>query len=174
MVRRHPHVFGTAVADTPEAVHAQWDVIKAQEKAALGKSKPASVLDKVSRALPSLARAQALQHRAAKVGFAWPDGDPALAKVKEELAEVENEIASGDKSRLAEEYGDLLFAVAALGRQWGLDAEQELIHGNAKFEARFREMEAGAGGSEALKALEAEDLLRLWAFHGSLERQGRG
>jgi len=162
MIRRHPHVFGTAVAETPEAVHAQWEVIKAREKALLGKTMPSSVLDKVSRALPALARAQALQSRAAKVGFAWSDIDPSLAKVREELTELEAEIASGDRVRLAEEYGDLLFAVAALGRQLGLEAEQELLHGNAKFESRFRKMETEAGGSGGLKALTQPELLELW------------
>ncbi len=161
MVRRHPHVFGSAVAETPEDIHAQWEVIKAAEKAASGKARPASVLDKVSRSLPALMRAQELQRRTAQTGFAWEDPFGALAKVKEEVAEVEAEMR-GDQVHLAEEYGDLLLAVAALGRYLGLDAEQQLIHGNAKFEARFRALEAQAGGAEAMKALGTEELLRLW------------
>jgi MazG family protein len=162
MVRRHPHVFGTAVAETAEAVHAQWEVIKAAEKAAAGRQKASSVLDRVSRSLPALMRAQELQKRTMATGFAWSDAKGALAKVKEEVAEVEAEMRSGHRERLAEEYGDLLLATAALGRYLGLDAEQELIHGNAKFEARFRAMEADAGGAEALKALGTEELLRRW------------
>lgn len=164
MVRRHPHVFGTSVAATPEAVHAQWEAIKAQEKAAAGKSSGESVLDKVNKGLPALMRAQALQKRTASVGFAWADPWGALAKVKEEVAEVEAEMAraKGDRTRLREEYGDLLLAVAALGRYLDLDAEQELIHGNAKFEARFRRMEADAGGTEALRALGTEQMLQRW------------
>jgi len=162
MIRRHPHVFGTAVAETPEAVHAQWEVIKAAEKAAAGKPKAASVLDRVSRALPALMRAQELQKKTIAAGFAWSTPDEALAKVREEVDEVAAEMVSGDRARLAEEYGDLLLSVAALGRYLGLDAEQELIHGNAKFEARFRALEAGAGGPEAMKALTTEELLRRW------------
>ncbi len=162
MVRRHPHVFGTSVAETSDAVLAQWEVIKAQEKAASGKDQAKSVLDKVSRSLPALARAQALQNRAAKTGFAWPDEESAWAKVREELGELEAERVSGDRKRLAEEYGDLLFAMVSLGRQLGLEAEEELIHGNAKFEARFRKMEVGAGGTEALARLAPDELLDRW------------
>lgn len=162
MVRRHPHVFGTAVAATPDAVSAQWELIKAAEKAASGKVQPASVLDRVSRSLPALMRAQELQKRTMATGFRWDDPWGALAKVKEEVGEVEAEMASGDRARLAEEYGDLLLSVAALGRYLDLDAEQELIHGNAKFEARFRAMETNAGGAEALKALGTEELLKRW------------
>jgi len=162
MVRRHPHVFGTAVAETPEAVHAQWEVIKAAEKSAAGKAKSSSILDRISRSLPALMRAQELQKKTISVGFAWPHLDQAVAKVREELTEVEAEIRSGDRARLAEEYGDLLLATAALGRYLGLDAEQELIHGNAKFEARFRSMEAAAGGPEGLKSLGIEELLKRW------------
>ncbi len=162
MVRRHPHVFGSAVAETAQAVHAQWEQIKAAEKAAAGKARPASVLDRISRSLPALMRAQEIQRKTIGVGFAWAQASQAAAKVREELAELEAEIESGDRGRLAEEYGDLLLATAALGRYLGLDAEQELIHGNAKFEARFRAMEAAAGGGEALKALGTEELLRRW------------
>jgi MazG family protein len=164
MVRRHPHVFGTAVAPTAEAVHAQWEVIKAQEKLAAGKTRAASVLDKINKGLPALMRAQALQKKTASVGFSWSDPSGALAKVKEEVAEVEAEMRAtpADPARLKEEYGDLLMAVAALGRYLDLDAEQELIHGNAKFEARFRRMEADAGGTEALKALGTDQMLALW------------
>jgi MazG family protein len=162
MVRRHPHVFGTAVATTAEAVHVQWEQIKAAEKAASGKARPGSALDKVSRALPSLSRAQGLQAKAAQVGFAWSEAGPAVAKVREELAELEQEVEKEDRAAMAEEYGDLLFAVAALGRQLGLEAEQELIHANAKFERRFRSLEADAGGPDAVKKIGTEELLQRW------------
>jgi len=165
MVRRHPHVFGSAQAATAADVKDLWQVIKDGEKAAAGQPRQASVMDKVNKGLPALMRAQALQKRAAQVGFSWPDASQALAKVREEADEVAAELATtapDARGRLAEEYGDLLMAVAALGRYLGLDAEAELIHGNAKFEARFRAMEARAGGSEALKELSTVDLLRLW------------
>ena len=162
MVRRHPHVFGSASAETSTAVKELWQVIKDQEQRAAGKPTAASALDKVNKGLPALMRAQGLQKQAAKVGFAWPNLAQAVDKVREEVAEVEAEIESGKRSRLAEEYGDLLLAVAALGRYLDLDAEAELIHGNAKFEARFRAMETAAGGTEALKALPVEELLMRW------------
>jgi len=162
MVRRHPHVFGTESAATAADVKDLWQVVKDKEKAAVGQHRQASALDKINKGLPALSRAQALQKAAAKVGFAWPDAAEALAKVREETAEVEAEMASGDRPRLAEEYGDLLLAVAALGRYLDLDAESELVHGNAKFEARFRALEAGAGGPEAMKRLPAEELLMRW------------
>lgn len=162
MVRRHPHVFGEARADTAADVKDLWQVIKDKEKADAGKPRQASALDKINKGLPALMRAQALQKQAAKTGFAWPEVSMAAEKVREELTEVEAEIASGDRARLAEEYGDLLMAVAALGRYLDLDAEAELIHGNAKFEARFRAMEAAAGGPEALKTLSVAELLRRW------------
>ena len=167
MVRRHPHVFGMGRAETSEDVRVLWQDIKAQEKAALGRPRSQSILDKVNKGLPALMRAQALQKKTAEVGFAWADPLGALAKVKEEVAEVEAEMRHPEKTadnrtRLREEYGDLLLAVAALGRYLDLDAEQELIHGNAKFEARFRAMEAAAGGAEALKALGIEQMMGRW------------
>lgn len=165
MVRRHPHVFGAAQAATAADVKDLWQVIKDGEKAAAGKPRQASVMDKVNKGLPALMRAQALQKKAAQVGFSWPDAAQALAKVREEADEVAAEMGRSDpgaRSRLAEEYGDLLMAVAALGRYLDLDAEAELVHGNAKFEARFRAMEVRAGGTESLKGLSATELTDLW------------
>ena len=104
LVRRHPHVFGEATAETADAVTVQWEKIKAEEKAAKGKAteeKIPSVLDKVSRARPTLARAQKLQARAAKVGFDWPDMQGVWAKVREEVEELEVEMKSGNKARFA-------------------------------------------------------------------------
>lgn len=159
MVRRHPHVFGQAKAETSDQVLVQWDQIKAEEKKG---AKPASVLDKVHKSLPALARAQELQTKAAKTGFDWPDAGPVFAKVHEELDELRHEIGAGNRDKMEEEYGDLLFAVAALGRKLGLEAELSLVRGNAKFERRFRRVEVLGGGAEGLKKKGEADLTSLW------------
>lgn len=146
MERRHPHIFG------PAETSPGWETIKATERA----SKPdQSALAGVATALPSLARADKLQKRAARVGFDWPDATGSLAKVHEEL----DEIATATPDTLAEEVGDLLFAVTNYARHLGIDPEVALRAGNAKFEARFRAMEHIAGaGFEALSLEEKEAL----------------
>jgi len=163
LVRRHPHVFGEAVADTTDAVTTQWDKIKLQEKAAKGQvDKPKSVLDKVSRALPALARAQELQTKAAKVGFDWPNLDGVLAKVQEEFGELQVEVANKDSVKIREEFGDLLFALVNFARHAGFEAEFALVGGNAKFERRFRRVEDLAGGGEVMKGQSLEQLDLFW------------
>lgn len=165
LVRRHPHVFSEAVADTPEAVTTQWEKIKAEEKAAKGISsseKVPSVLDKVSRALPTLARAQKLQARAAKVGFDWPDTQGVWDKVREEIAELEVEMKAGNQKLFAEELGDLFFALVNLARHANVDADVALIGANAKFEKRFRRVEQLAGGGDAMKGQRLEQLDLFW------------
>ncbi|HLT77211.1 MAG TPA: nucleoside triphosphate pyrophosphohydrolase [Ferrovibrio sp.] len=142
MVRRHPHVFGSVEADHPEAVSTNWEAIKAAERAA----KPAAVdvstvLAGVTTGLPALTRAVKLQNRAARVGFDWPDKKPVLAKIREELEELEQEISAGASEAIAEEFGDFLFVVANLARHLKLDPEQCLRNANRKFERRFSMME---------------------------------
>lgn len=142
MLRRHPHVFGPVRADRPETVTANWEAIKAAERAA----KPATgnvslVLAGVTAGLPALSRAVKLQNRAARVGFDWPDKAPVLAKIKEELQELEDEIVSGTARQMAEELGDFLFVVANLARHLKLDPEECLRAANRKFERRFSVME---------------------------------
>jgi nucleoside triphosphate diphosphatase len=145
MERRHPHIFGsTARAVDAETQKADWETIKAAERAAAGRpDRPVSALDGVARALPALLRAEKLQSRAARVGFDWPDIAPVRAKLDEELAEFD---AATDPDHRAEEAGDLLFAAVNLLRHHGIDPEAALRAGNAKFERRFRAMEALAGG----------------------------
>lgn len=153
MVRRHPHVFGDATVANTEAQTVAWEEHKRLEREAKenvgnprGAEKPGesakSVLDGVISALPALTRAQKLQKRAARVGFDWETVVPVAGKVREELAEVEAEIDGGDPVRLKDEIGDLLFCCVNLARKLDIDPEQALRHGNAKFERRFRRMEA--------------------------------
>ena len=132
------------------AQHRAWEATKAEERArraALLGSEP-SVLDDVPVGLPALTRAGKLQKRAARIGFDWAAAAPVLAKIREELGELEAEIEGGSTDRKAEELGDLLFAVTNLGRHLGLDAEVALRQANAKFERRFRAVEAAARGMD--------------------------
>ena len=153
MVRRHPHVFGQAEYRDEGELKAAWEAQKARERAA---AEAHSVLDGVALALPALVRADKLQKRAARVGFDWPDANGALAKVEEELGEVRQAMAEGDARALEDEVGDLLFAAVNVARLLGIDAEQALRRANAKFEKRFRRMEADL--TEAGQAMEALDL----------------
>jgi ATP diphosphatase len=158
MERRHPHIFGdaTAAADAT-AQKLEWEAIKAAERAASGKTPgQASALDGVANALPALMRAEKLQSRAARVGFDWPDAAPVRAKIAEELAEFD---AASDDAHRFEEAGDLLFVVVNLLRHHNIDAEAALRAGNAKFERRFRAMEALAGDDFPALPLEAQDAL---------------
>ncbi|MBT7942411.1 MAG: nucleoside triphosphate pyrophosphohydrolase, partial [Alphaproteobacteria bacterium] len=140
MVARHPHVFGEESRDkSAEQQTADWEAIKASERA--GK-KQQGALDGVAVGLPALLRAYKLQKRAARVGFDWDTPAPVVGKVREELEEVEAEIESGDRQRLEDELGDLLFCCVNLARKLDIDPESALRGGNAKFERRFRRMEA--------------------------------
>jgi len=149
LVRRHPHVFGDETIDTAEAQLHAWEATKAaerQEKAGNGADQePPSALDGVAKALPALTRAHKLQKRAARVGFDWDDAAGVLAKLDEETAELKAEIdAGGDTDRLEDEAGDLLFTCVNLARKLEIDPEQALRRANAKFEDRFRRLEAGS------------------------------
>lgn len=147
MERRHPHIFGDA-AQSPG-----WEELKAAERS--GKS-DASALAGVAAGLPALMRAVKLQKRAARVGFDWPDADGSRAKLHEEIKEVD--AATGDE--IEDEIGDLLFAAVNWARHLGVDPETALRRGNAKFERRFRAMEAIAG--ESFPALSLDDKEALW------------
>jgi MazG family protein len=139
LVHRHPHVFGDSVADDPEAVLRQWDAIKRAEK---GKE-AAPWLDGTGDGLPALMKAAKLQKKAAKIGFDWPDAASVLAKIHEEIAELEAEYdrESPDAARIDDELGDLLFSVVNLIRKDGRDPEALLAAANAKFTRRFHAME---------------------------------
>ncbi|QYE34212.1 nucleoside triphosphate pyrophosphohydrolase [Polymorphobacter sp. PAMC 29334] len=151
MERRHPHVFGDATpAADATAQLADWETIKAAERPRDG------ALSGVASALPALMRADKLQRRAARTGFDWPDASGPRAKVVEELGEFE--AATTDAERL-DEGGDLLFAVVNVLRHRGIDPEAALRGANAKFERRFKAMEASAGASFAGLDLAAKDAL---------------
>ena len=140
MVRRHPHVFGQdEVKDAAEQTH-RWEAIKAAERT--DKDQAASALDGVPLALPALTRAAKLTRRAARVGFDWPDIGSVIAKLREELGELEHEIEAGDQAKAREELGDLLFVCANLARKLDAEPEDALRAANAKFTRRFAHIEA--------------------------------
>ena len=147
MIRRHPHVFGTAAERAAGAAPGFWDRIKASEKTGEGKAGTAGVLDDVPVGFPALTRAVKLQHKAAKVGFDWPSLAPVFAKAKEEIAELEEAIADGRQpdgaasEAVTEEFGDLLFVMANVARHLKIDPETALRAANAKFVRRFERIE---------------------------------
>jgi MazG family protein len=137
LIRRHPHVFGDATVEGSAGVLKQWEEIKRAEKGG-GKQ---SHLHGVSKAMPSLMRAQKLQRKAAKVGFDWPDAAPVLDKIREEADEIAEAVAKLNQAGIEEEVGDLLFSVVNLARKLGVDAEVALAGANEKFTGRFRQLE---------------------------------
>ena len=168
LVRRHPHLFAGAQL-APQDLVRVWEQQKAQERAARGAPPGGSsaALAGVPGALPALTRAAKLGRRAARVGFDWPDAQQVRAKVLEELAETDAAIAGAgaerDGAALAEELGDLLFAIVNWSRHLHIDAEAALRAANSKFERRFARMESLASESGLqLEALSADEWDRLW------------
>lgn len=172
---RHPHVFGTQDERTSEGQTIAWETQKATERdaraAKLGR-KPGA-LDGVALALPALMRAQKLQKRAAREGFDWPDLAPVIAKIREELAEVEAEIADGSsEDRLRDEAGDLLFACVNLARHLGVDAEIALREANDKFDRRFRAVEQGLEqDGKSLSDAGLDEMEAHWSAAKAAEKQ---
>ncbi len=146
LIRRHPHVFGDSVAETPDAVLGQWGKIKEAEKNSGNRSgasveSSSYVLEKSNEGTPSLMAAQKIQKKVAAVGFDWPELAPVLEKIREEVDEVAEAMEKGKEEELAEEIGDLLFAVVNLARKTGHEAELLLHRANRKFVERFHAVE---------------------------------
>lgn len=135
LIRRHPHVFGSVVAESSEEVIINWETIKGIEKTEVSKNQD---YFNISKDLPALFFAQKTQEKAAKVGFDWDNYEGPLAKVYEELEELKQEIKKG--KRIKEEMGDILFSIVNLSRFLNVDAEDSLRQGSKKFQKRFREM----------------------------------
>ena len=140
LIRRHPHVFGDISVQDAAEVIVNWDAIKRREKTA----KPQSALDGVPKGLPALLRANKLQLKAAKVGFDWDNVAPVWAKVAEEMGELREAAENGDKAKIEDELGDVIFAAVNLGRFLGIEAEVALNGTNNKFVRRFQQVEAAA------------------------------
>ena len=167
LIRRHPHVFpeGTIESSRVSLADAEiveikrvWEEIKRQERTDKGVGK---TLDDIPLALPALNRALKLQKRAANVGFDWSDIKPVIDKINEEVIELEVEIKRGDKVRMADELGDLLFSCVNLARHLKLDPETSLRGANQKFKRRFESMELLAGKTK-IEDHSADQLELLW------------
>ena len=157
LIRRHPHVFGDTEVDSAAEVLVNWERIKTEEEGA-----SRGVDDEIPAGLPALARASKVQRRAAGSGFDWPTADAALGGVREELGELEAEVAAGGEgtSRAEEEVGDLLFAVAAVGRKLGIDPETALRGATRRFAERFDRMRSkAADDGVSFDSLSDEELL---------------
>ena len=162
LVRRHPHIFGDAVANTGDEVLKRWNEIKAEERK--GKEQaPKGLLDTVPRALPALVEAQQITSRAAGAGFDWESPEQVLGKLEEELAEFAGAREAASASRMEDELGDLLFTIVNLARFVKVDPEQALRRTNAKFRARFGYIEQSLSGqSRQVSGTGIEELEALW------------
>lgn len=162
LLRRHPHVFADAHCADSAAVLARWEEIKRAEKGEVLKS----TLEGVLRGIPALLRAEQLQKKAAKVGFDWPDLAPVLAKLREEVAEVEDQLRQGPAAplaRLEEEIGDVLFAAVNLARKLNITAELALDRATDKFLSRFQQIEKLAHDrGRALESMTLPEMDSLW------------
>ena len=176
LVRRHPHVFGDVVANDPGTVLKNWEQIKQQEHR---RELRHSALDGVPATLPALLKAQRTQEKAARVGFDWKDAAGPLAKIREELGELEEAVAAAaDTSldpRVKDELGDLIFAVTNLARHLKADAESALANATGKFAARFRAVEAGAKEQgKNLKDMTLAEMDALWDAAKKAETEAKG
>ena len=181
LIRRHPHVFGEARDLSSDEVKALWGRIKAEEKreraaarcaAGMPAEETSGALAGVPLALPGLTRALKLQQKAGKVGFDWNDPRAVLAKLREEIDEVEAELDANEAQRVADEVGDLLFAVANLARHLRVDPEAALRGANAKFERRFAHIESRLGGDGRAPAdATLDEMEALWSEAKQRERQ---
>ena len=175
LLRRHPHVFGDAGRLPVAAVNDLWERIKAQEKAARASGQAgATTIGDVPRGLPALLRSLKLQIRAAKVGFDWADPRAVLAKIREEIDEIETAMAAESAEQITAEIGDLLFAVVNLARHLGANPDSALRATNAKFERRFGAIETAlrAQGKSPSDATLAE-MEALWEAAKAAENAGR-
>ncbi|MBB2692399.1 UNVERIFIED_ORG: ATP diphosphatase [Rhizobium esperanzae] len=180
MIRRHPHVFARSEADTPDAVKIQWDEIKQAEKRERAERRArrgitedfkGGFLGSVQRSFPALTEALKLQERAAKVGFDWSAPEPILDKIEEEIGELRVALRDGDREKVSDELGDLIFAVVNIGRHVKADPEQALRGTNTKFRRRFNHIEnVLEAEGETLEAASLERMEEIWQAAKAIER----
>lgn len=169
LIRRHPHIFGDAVAETPEAVLDNWNAIKREER---GGGAPESLLDGITTSLPALSQALETSKRVVAVGFEWPELSQVLDKVEEELGELRVELESGSKERIADELGDLLFTLVNVARKVGVDPEDALRTQLLKFGSRWRFVEGRVKESgREIETVSLEEQETLWQDAKTLERR---
>ena len=156
LIYRHPHVYSDIHADTPAEVMQNWEELKLRKKKRQG-----GILGGVPRSLPAMVKAFRVGEKAASAGFDWEQKEDVWAKVKEEIAEIEVEMATGNHERTTEEVGDLFFALINMCRLYGIDPEMALERTNKKFISRFQHMETEAG-DRLFSEMTAEELDVLW------------
>jgi len=170
LVRRHPHVFGSETASTPEEVIKNWEAIKAQEKAEKLKNRTPeqrSLLEGIPSKLPAIHEAHQISSRAARVGFDWPDVNGIFDKLQEEVRELKEVISSSGseekRDRLEDEIGDMLFVIVNIARYLKIDSESALKRANRKFKSRFQYMEKElAGQGKTLDQTSLDEMEALW------------
>ncbi len=162
--RRHPHVFAGKSFENAEALAANWQQQKEQERQAKGNGPATSILSDIPSGLAPLVKAHKIQTRCAKVGFDWPSVEPVFDKIHEEIQEVQDELQKSelDQEKVAEEVGDLLFAVVNLARHLNVDSDTALRKANQKFSARFEQVEQGI--AEQGKTMQQSPLAELEAL----------
>ena len=165
LIYRHPHVYSDIHADTPDEVMKNWEELKLRKKKRQG-----GILGGVPRSLPAMVKAYRIGEKAASAGFDWEQKEDIWPKVKEEIAEIEVEMARGDKERTTEEIGDLFFALINMCRLYGIDPELALEKCKKKFISRFHHMEAEAG-EKLFSEMSAEELDQLWRSAKKDEKQ---
>ena len=160
LLRRHPHVFGEAEVASAEEVLHRWEEIKAGEK---GFEKRVSILDGVPKTLPALARAMEISKRAVKAGFEWPNLDAVVEKLQEEVGELKDELRQGDRERIAEEIGDVLFTIVNVARWMKVDPEDALRAMTKRFADRFKQIEEAArAGGRPLQEMTLQEMDAVW------------
>ena len=160
LIRRHPHVFSNKSAISTSESLSIWENIKAEERKEL---KYSSLMDDVPKNLPSLIRAKKLQKRAARIGFDWLESKQVMAKIEEEVQELQIEHDANNKANISEEIGDILFTIVNLSRHFDLDPEDIMRKSNLKFENRFRAMENYAERNKIfLENMNLEELESIW------------
>lgn len=158
LIYRHPHVYGDVLADSPEEVKQNWEALKLRKKA-----RKSGILGGVPRSLPSMVKAYRISEKAAAAGFDWQKKEDVWDKVKEEIAEVETEMASDNKEHLESEIGDLLFALVNASRLYGIDPENALERTNKKFIRRFNHIEKRvAEKNKMMNEISLEELEDYW------------
>jgi len=164
MIRRHPHVYNGETLENREQLIKRWDAIKLEEKKEAGEEDRKSVLDRVPSGMPALQKCGKVSKCVVKEGFDWETLDDVLDKVREELKEFECAVAQGDKEKISDEFGDILFTLVNVARFAGIDPELSLAGSTDKFEKRYRHMEKELQARKALlKNLSAGEVERLWA-----------
>ena len=167
LIYRHPHVFGEIHADTPEEVKRNWEALKLRKK-----NRKSGTLGGVPRSLPAMVKAYRIGEKAAATGFDWEKKEDVWQKVKEEVSEVEAEMALRNKETMTDEMGDLFFALINACRLYGIDPELALERTNKKFITRFNGMEQqAASNGKALAELTMEEMDALWNNQKENEKQ---